>query len=57
MHFYRFAPAWNDGIYTRPLPILGLLTHPNSDGADHVIIGLKFPSAGSIFQVPEEVKI
>jgi hypothetical protein len=55
--FYGFAPSWNEGMYVQPAPFLVLLMQPSSDGIDHTIIRLKFPSADNIFQGSGEVKI
>jgi hypothetical protein len=55
--FYGFAPAWNEGIHAQPVPFLALLMPPSSDGTDHIIIQLKFPSVASIFQGSRELKI
>jgi hypothetical protein len=57
MQFYGFAPAWNERMYARLVPFLVLLPQPSSDGADHIIIRLKFPSVDSIFQGSDEAKI
>ena len=55
--FYGFAPARNEGMYAQTVPFLVLLMQPSSDGIDHIIIRLKFPSADNIFQWSGEVKI
>jgi len=44
MLFSSFVPAWNEGMYVPPVPFFVLLMQPSSDGADYIIIRLKFPS-------------
>jgi len=42
--FSSFAPAWNEGMYVRPVPFLVLLVQASSDGTAHIIIHLKILS-------------